>query len=339
MGRDKNHPSDEAAKDWEFPSGKELGALLKNKREEMGLSYAQIFEITKLQPHFLEALENEEWDHLPSPAFVKGFVRSYARALGLAEDGLVALYQEITPQHHETSWPVQLPVNKRKKLPLYLFLIIVCAAAGYAFYTWIGDPARMGEVTDHNRAVAPSDKKLTDSKKLENVREEKVEVPLNEQEPIADLSEPKRAALVEEKPPASEKDSLKPSDPQPAEEAPIAEKEVTSQESTSSTEPELTVSNTPLPIETDGQTLVLKAIVKERTWIRVRIDNEKPKEYILGPESRPQWRAEKVFELLIGNAGGIDLEFNGKKMEDLGKQGQVIRLRLPMEDERSIAEN
>ncbi len=312
MGRDKNHPSDEAAKDWEFPSGKELGALLKNKREEMGLSYAQIFEITKLQPHFLEALENEEWDHLPSPAFVKGFVRSYARALGLAEDGLVALYQEITPEHHETSWPVQLPVNKRKKLPLYLFLIIVCAAAGYAFYTWIGDPARMGEVTDH-RAVTPSDKKLTDSKKLENVREEK--------------------------PPASEKDSLKPSDPQPAEEAPVAEKEISSHESTGSTEPELTVSNTPLPTETDGKDLVLKAIVKERTWMRIRIDGDKPKEYILAPESQPQWRAEKVFELLIGNAGGIDLEFNGKKMEDLGKQGQVIRLRLPIEDERGIVEN
>lgn len=337
MGRDKNHPSDEAAKDWEFPSGKELGALLKNKREEMGLSYAQIFEITKLQPHFLEALENEEWDHLPSPAFVKGFVRSYARALGLAEDGLVALYQEITPQHHETSWPVQLPVNKRKKLPLYLFLIIVCAAAGYAFYTWIEDPARMGEVTDHS-AVAPSDKKLTDSKKLENVREERVEVPLNEQEPIADLSEAKRAALVEEKPPAPEKDSLKPSDPQPAKEAPVAEKEISSHESTRS-EPELVVSNTPLPTETAGKDLVLKAIVKERTWMRIRIDGEKPKEYILGPESQPQWRAEKVFELLIGNAGGIDLEFNGKKMEDLGKQGQVIRLRLPMEYERSIAEN
>ena len=338
MVRNKNHPSDEAAKDWEFPSGKELGVLLRNKREEMGLSYAQISEITKLQPRFLEALENEEWDHLPSPAFVKGFVRSYARALGLAEDGLVALYQEITPQQNETPEIVLPSVNKRKKLPLYLFLIIVCAAAGYAFYTWIGDPARMGEVTDH-RAVAPSDKESVDSKKLENVREEKVEVPLNKQEPIADLSEPEKTALVEEKPPASERDSLELSGPQPAEKAPIAEKEVPSHESTGSTEPELTVSDTPLPTETGGQALVLKAIVKERTWIRVGIDNEKPKEYILGPESQPQWRAEKVFELLIGNAGGIDLEFNGKKMEDLGKQGQVIRLRLPIEDERSIVEN
>jgi len=338
MGIGKNHPLDEETRDWEFPSGKELGALLRNKREEMGLSYAQISEQTKLRPHFLEALENEEWDHLPSPAFVKGFIRSYARALGLAEDGLLALYQEITPQHHETPGPVMPPVNKRKKLFLYLFLIIACSAAGLAFYTWMEDPTRMGGVNDHE-AVAPSDNKLVESKKLQDARKEKAEVPLNEQVPIADLSRPKKAALVEERPPVSERDSLEQTGPQLAEEKPIPVEEVSSRESTSSIEPEPTISNTPLPTEADEQALVLKAIVKERTWIRVRIDNEKPKEYILGPESRPQWRAKNVFELLIGNAGGIDLEFNGKKMEDLGKQGQVIRMRLPKEYERSISEN
>ena len=338
MDKEENYPLDKEASDWEFPSGKELGVLFRNKREKMGLSYAQISEQTKLRPHFLEALENEEWDHLPSPAFVKGFIRSYARALGLAEDGLLALYQEITPQHHETPWPVLPPVNKRKKLPLFLFLILACSAAGFAFYTWMEDPTRMGGVIDHE-AVAPSDNKLVKARKLQGARKEKAEVPLNKQEPIADLSGPKRAALVEERPPALERDSLEPSGPQPAEEEPIPEKKVSSHESTSSIEPEPTVSNTPLPTETAGQALVLKAIVKQRTWIRLRIDNEKPKEYVLGPESRPQWRAKKGFELLIGNAGGIDLEFNGKKMGDLGKQGQVIRLRLPKEYERRISEN
>jgi cytoskeleton protein RodZ len=338
MGRGKNHPLDEETRDWEFPSGKELGALLRNKREEMGLSYAQISEQTKLRPHFLEALENEEWDHLPSPAFVKGFIRSYARALGLSEGGLLALYQEITPQHHETPGPVLPPVNKRKKLALYLFLILACSAVGFAFYTWIEDPTRMGGVID-NEAVAPSDKKLIESRKTQDTRKEMAEVPLDEQEPITDLSEPKKAALVEERPPASERDSLEQAGPQLAKEEPIPEKEVSSHESISNIEPEPTVSNTPLPTETTERALVLKAIVKERTWVRVRIDNEKPKEYILGPESRPQWRARKGFQLLIGNAGGIDLEFNGKKMEDLGKQGQVIRLSLPKEYERSISEN
>jgi len=338
MGKDENYPLDKETSDWEFPSGKELGALFRNKREEMGLSYAQISEQTKLRPHFLEALENEEWDQLPSPAFVKGFIRSYARALGLAEDGLLALYQEITPQRHKTPGPVLPPVNKRKKLFLYIFLILACSAVGFAFYTWMEDPTRMGGVIDH-KAVAPSDNKLIESKNLQGPREETAAVPLNKQEPIADLSRPKRAALVEERPLAPERGSLEPAGPQLAEEEPIPVEEVSSHESTSTIEPETTVANTPLPTETDEQALVLKAIIKERTWIRVRIDNEKPKEYILGPESRPQWRAKKGFELLIGNAGGIDLEFNGKKMEDLGKQGQVIRLSLPKEYERSISEN
>ena len=338
MGRGKNHPLDEETRDWEFPSGKELGALFRNKREKMGLSYAQISAQTKLRPHFLEALENEEWDHLPSPTFVKGFIRSYARALGLAEDGLLALYQEITPRRHETPGPVMPPVNKRKKLSLYLFLIIVCSAAGFAFYTWMEDPTRMEGIIDHE-AVAPSDNKLIESRKLQDDRKEKAEVSLNEQEPIADISKPKRAAPVEEKPPASKRDSLESAGPQLAEEKPMPEEEVSSHKSISSIEPETTVTKTPLPTETDGQALVLKAIVKERTWIRVRIDNEQPKEYVLGPKSRPQWRAKKGFELLIGNAGGIDLEFDGKKMADLGKQGQVIRLNLPKEYERSISEN
>ena len=337
MGKNENYPLDKEANDWEFPSGKELGVLFRNKREEMGLSYAQISERTKLRPHFLEALENEEWDHLPSPAFVKGFIRSYARALGLAEDGLVALYQEITPQRHETPWPVQPPVNKRKKPPLYLFLILACSAAGFAFYTWMEVPTRMGGVIDHG-VVAPSDKKLIESRKPRDARKEKVEVPLYEQAPIADLSESKRNGLKEKSPPASQKDFLEPAGPQPAEQEPITEEEVSSHKSTS-IEPEQTVSNAAPPTETDGQALVLKAIVKERTWIRVCIDNENPREYILGPENRPQWRAKKGFELLIGNAGGIDLEFNGKMMEDLGKQGQVIRLSLPKEYERSISDN
>jgi cytoskeleton protein RodZ len=63
----------------------------------------------------------------------------------------------------------------------------------------------------------------------------------------------------------------------------------------------------------------------------------KSKEYVFAPSDTPEWEAEKGFELLIGNAGGIVLEFNGKKMDNLGKQGQVVRIKLPEEEERSSA--
>lgn len=75
--------------------------------------------------------------------------------------------------------------------------------------------------------------------------------------------------------------------------------------------------------------LSLTGIVKERTWLRIRIDGKEEKEYLLQPGSRPQWRGKESFYMLIGNAGGIDFDLNGKKVGSPGKQGQVIRLTLP----------
>jgi cytoskeleton protein RodZ len=77
----------------------------------------------------------------------------------------------------------------------------------------------------------------------------------------------------------------------------------------------------------DGYTL--KAIVVERTWIRISIDDGEPKEYLLDPGFRIQWEGQKGFVLLVGNAGGIELELNGQNLGRPGKLGQVMRLQLP----------
>ena len=84
--------------------------------------------------------------------------------------------------------------------------------------------------------------------------------------------------------------------------------------------------------------LVLTGIVHLRTWIRIYIDDEAPKEYILQPGSRPQWKAEKGFYVLLGNAAGMDFEFDGKDIKELGELGQVVSLRLPEGFDRVIAE-
>ena len=81
--------------------------------------------------------------------------------------------------------------------------------------------------------------------------------------------------------------------------------------------------------------LVLKAVIRERTWVRIFVDDRDPKEYIFQPGSEPEWTAKQGFELLVGNAGGIKLELNGKRIEDLGKRGEVVRLRLPKDNEQS----
>ena len=61
-----------------------FGERLKRERELREVSLEEITTATRIGPHFLEALENEEWSKLPGGVFNRGFVRSIARFLGLA---------------------------------------------------------------------------------------------------------------------------------------------------------------------------------------------------------------------------------------------------------------
>ena len=81
--------------------------------------------------------------------------------------------------------------------------------------------------------------------------------------------------------------------------------------------------------EPETRELILKANVREKTWVRVFVDDLDPKEYIFTPGSHPEWKAKEGIELLIGNAGGISFEYNDVKVENIGNPGQVVRLSLP----------
>lgn len=67
-----------------------FGALLKAGREEQNLSVADVATKLKLTARQVEALEAEDLSHLPSPVFVRGFVRNYARLVDVDADSLIA---------------------------------------------------------------------------------------------------------------------------------------------------------------------------------------------------------------------------------------------------------
>ncbi len=77
-----------------------------------------------------------------------------------------------------------------------------------------------------------------------------------------------------------------------------------------------------------SQRLVVRAV--EPTWIRVQADEGRVAEELLPAGATREWTAEKRFVLTIGNAGGVELELNGKALPPLGTRGAVIqRLELP----------
>ena len=82
----------------------------------------------------------------------------------------------------------------------------------------------------------------------------------------------------------------------------------------------------------------LKARILEDTYVRIYIDDKAPKEYLFRPGTRPHWEAEKGFYVIIGNAAGIEFEFEDKLYENLGRHGKVIRLQFPKEFNVNIPE-
>lgn len=73
-----------------------FGEKLKLEREKRKITLEQISSTTKIGTRMLQALEEEKFSQLPGGIFNKGFVRAYARALGIDEDQTVADYLEAS---------------------------------------------------------------------------------------------------------------------------------------------------------------------------------------------------------------------------------------------------
>lgn len=61
----------------------DIGSSLREARQRQNLDFPELEERTKIRPKYLRALEDERFDLLPAPTYVRGFLRSYAEALGL----------------------------------------------------------------------------------------------------------------------------------------------------------------------------------------------------------------------------------------------------------------
>jgi cytoskeleton protein RodZ len=82
----------------------DIGATLREARMRARIDVSEIEAKTKIRARYLRALENEEWDLLPGPTFVRSFLRTYAQALGLDAKALVEEYRvryepPVDPEH------------------------------------------------------------------------------------------------------------------------------------------------------------------------------------------------------------------------------------------------
>lgn len=75
-----------------------VGSQLREVRESLGIQLEEAANVTRIGKNYLNAIEGDMFDKLPSSAYVKGFLRVYAGFLGLSGDEVVAKYDSQTSQ-------------------------------------------------------------------------------------------------------------------------------------------------------------------------------------------------------------------------------------------------
>lgn len=71
-----------------------IGEHLKRVRKTCGYSLEDVAQVTKINPRYLDAIENDEFAKIPGETFLQGFLRSYARFLGINEKEIVGRLKE-----------------------------------------------------------------------------------------------------------------------------------------------------------------------------------------------------------------------------------------------------
>src|SRR2546430_13430502 len=78
-----------------------IGERLRNAREAKGLTLAVAETLTRIRATYLSALEEEQFARLPGAVYARGYLRTYALALGLDPDDLMEAYPGAFSRSHE----------------------------------------------------------------------------------------------------------------------------------------------------------------------------------------------------------------------------------------------
>ncbi|HUR87261.1 MAG TPA: helix-turn-helix domain-containing protein [Solirubrobacteraceae bacterium] len=145
----------------------DIGATLREARMRARIDVSEVEAQTKIRAKYLRALENEEWDLLPGPTYVKSFLRTYAEALDLDAKLLVDEYK----LRHERLSEVELqPINaaapgrERRRtgpvIPPGVFIALIFIGLVFALYL-LGSGGDDNPTADGPAATAPAEPPTT----------------------------------------------------------------------------------------------------------------------------------------------------------------------------------
>jgi cytoskeletal protein RodZ len=298
-----------------------VGEFFKQVREAKGLTLDEVASKTRIHPDFLKALEEGNFAKLPDQVFAKGFVRSYARSLGLEEAEAMRRFEESAGAFYNKQSELerlrikQAEDERRRKANRK----VVIAAAGVALLALVLLLSR------EQSTVAPK-------RQAAELEQATARVP----EPAPGQAQAQALRRLSESPTAArapvrlEAGQMGGGDPgnQPSAQGSAPASLPTGLEASGSLLPATTDPLAGLPLAdapARNASLILDLEAKEMSWVVVQVDDERPREALLRPGERVRWKASNRFTLTLGNAGGVHVELNGKPQGPFGPSGKVAR--------------
>jgi cytoskeleton protein RodZ len=287
-----------------------LGGMLREARERLGFSVADVAAQIKFAPRQIEALESDDYIHLPEPAFVRGFVRSYAKILHLDTEVLLAAMPitktdttELMPAPVNVPFPVSNSPQKQNLILLGAALILAVIVVGFAVWHFTS-PLKQPKAAKIETPVAlPAETQIAPA-------------PIEQSPNMVATPHPdeKKARSLAEKPSAPAKTkAVKPPAPTIPPKDALMENDTTSQADT-------------------GPTTTIRLVFEEDSWTEITDKSGK----ILSSQVNPRGseltlKGHLPLSLVIGHATTTRLYQDGEPVDltsDLSSANDVARLTL-----------
>lgn len=308
--------------------------MLRSEREKRNLNINDIANQLKIKPRQLRAIEEGELDSLPHPAYARGFIRSYAGALGFGQEEIQQILDSLgsasprpAPKKIDEN-PAEDAVEEKKSHKGLYFLIVLCALAAGVWYLW--DSGKLASMLQSFSRPAAEVKELQSAdaylaaKDAEKARRSEVE---NRLEPAAEKDASMPALPPEE---AVEKPALT------GQAMTASEKPAHAENPAEAGKPEAAAPQAAAekPAQTQGQApasgqhkLIITAI--EECWVHSNADKTDTRQFSLRKGDTFALTFADSLELKLGNAGGVRLRYDGNDLPPPGTSGQVRTLVFP----------
>lgn len=272
--------------------GVSIGALLVAARNSAAFNQADIAEQINLPVSIIKALEEDDFDMLPEPTYVRGYLRNYSRAVGIDETGILKVYNE---QYYQAP---NVEVTRRSNQSydpaiLWSTAAVLSILVGLVI-TWWSDNHQVPEQAIElvSNQVSVDQNNSADS------------AALNDQSSIGDIqenNESENASAEQESAPLSDVGHQIVSDDSTA--------EVITEDTQQAMEEE---SKNPNLISSIDGAQVITVTYTEKSWTEIRdADSNTLMQGLIEPGVVRNLSGKPPFEIFLGNAPGVVIEVNG----------------------------